>query len=42
MCGGGGWGGGEGGDMYIHSVKHVHMVLSAELWGGGGGCTHTV
>ena len=31
--------------MYIHNVKHVHMVLIAELcvcvWGGGGGHVHT-
>ena len=31
--------------MYIHNMKPVHMVLSAELCvcgGGEGACTHTV
>ena len=38
------WGGGGEEGMYIHNVKHVHIVLSAELCvcvGGGGGHVHT-
>ena len=37
MCVGGGGAGAGGGGMYTYGVKHVYVVLSAQLCVGGGG-----